>query len=42
MAAHAELGPGEGVLPAEYHGDRSDHKNGAKNQGTARQAQVLP
>jgi hypothetical protein len=27
MAAHTELGSGEGMFPAEYYGDRSDYKN---------------
>ena len=42
MAAHAELGPGEGMLPAEYHGDRSDHKTCADKQGAAGQAPGMP
>jgi len=42
MAAHTEFGPGEGVLPAEYHGDHSDHNKCAQKQGATGQPQVLP
>jgi hypothetical protein len=41
VAAHTELGSGEGVLAAEYHGDCSDRKNDAKKQDTTRPAQVF-